>query len=512
LSEYTPVVLCILDGWGQRDAIEGNAPLIAMTPNFNNIMANGATSTLITHGADVGLPQGQMGNSEVGHTNIGAGRVVSMDLSQIDLEIENGSFFKRQAILDFIQSVKSSKGTAHIIGILSDGGVHGHIDHLIASIKVVSEANLQVALHLITDGRDVAPVSALKYAEQLLKDMPNNVKISTVIGRYYALDRDNRWERVSQAYNAIIKSESLNVCKNLQHAIKSAYEKNLTDEFIPATVINGYLGVKDGDGIFCLNFRSDRVREILSAIGDPGFESFKIGERPELSSLLGMVEYSERHNTYMKVCYPKKSIKNTLGEWVAKHGKTQFRVAETEKYPHVTFFFNGGTELPFEGEKRNMPPSPQVATYDLQPEMSATKVTESLIKAIEANIDLIVVNYANPDMVGHTGNLQAAVKACEAVDDGLGELVNAIQKSNGCMVITADHGNCELMIDPETKTKHTSHTTNLVPFAIYGADANIELRKGGRLADIAPTVLSLMGLDQPSEMTGISMIEKKHCE
>ena len=280
MSEYKPVVLCILDGWGQRDEFEGNAPLIAMTPNFNNIMANGATSTLTTHGEDVGLPEGQMGNSEVGHTNIGAGRVVSMDLGQIDLEIENGAFFKKKALLDFIQSVKSSKGIAHIIGILSDGGVHGHIDHLIASAKVISEANLEVALHLITDGRDVSPVSALKYAEQLLKDMPNNVKISTVIGRYYALDRDNRWERVSQAYNAIIKSESMNVCKDLHDAIKSAYENNLTDVFIPATVINGYRGVKDGDGIFCLNFRSDRAREILSSIGDPGFDGFKIGKRP----------------------------------------------------------------------------------------------------------------------------------------------------------------------------------------------------------------------------------------
>ena len=512
MSEHTPVVLCILDGWGQRDAFEGNAPLIATTPNFNNIMAHGATSTLTTHGADVGLPEGQMGNSEVGHTNLGAGRVVSMDLGQIDLEIENGSFFKKKALLDFIQSVKSSKGIAHIIGILSDGGVHGHIDHLIASMKVISEANLEVALHLITDGRDVAPVSALKYAGKLLKDMPNNVTISTVIGRYYALDRDNRWERVSQAYNAIIKSESLNVCKDLHDAIKSAYKNNLTDEFIPATVINGYRGVKDGDGIFCLNFRSDRAREILSAIGDPSFKSFSIGDRPKLSSLLGMVEYSKQHNKFMETCYPKEIIKNTLGEWVAKNGRTQFRVAETEKYPHVTFFLNGGTELPFEGETRDMPPSPKVATYDLQPEMSADKVTDSLVKAIGAGIDLIVVNYANPDMVGHTGNLEAAVKACEAVDAGLGQLMASIKDRNGCLVMTADHGNCEVMIDPETKINHTAHTTHLVPFAIYGVNQNIELRKHGRLADVAPTVLCLMGLHQPPEMTGKSMIEKKNCD
>ena len=512
MSEYKPVVLCILDGWGQRDTIEGNAPLIARTPNYNNIMANGATSKLITHGTDVGLPQGQMGNSEVGHTNIGAGRVVSMDLGEIDLEIENGSFYKKKALLNFIHSVKSSKGIAHIIGILSDGGVHGHINHLIASVRAIAEANLEVALHLITDGRDVAPVSALKYAEQLLKDIPNNVKISTVIGRYFALDRDNRWERVSQAYYAIIKSEAMNYCTDIHDAINSAYMNDFTDEFIPATVINGYRGVRNGDGIFCLNFRSDRTRELLSAIGDPSFDSFETGERPELSSLLGMVKYSEKHNTFMEICYPKKSLKNTLGEWIAKNGRTQFRLAETEKYPHVTFFLNGGVELPFKGETRNMLPSPKVSTYDLQPEMSATQVTESLIKAIDANIDLIVVNYANPDMVGHTGDLNAAVKACEAVDEGLGKLVTAIKENNGCMVMTADHGNCELMIDPETKTKHTSHTTNLVPFAIYGPAEIIELRKNGRLADVAPTILSLMGLDQPSEMTGISLIEKNHCE
>ncbi len=512
MNEYKPVVLCILDGWGQRDTLEGNAPLIAKTPNFNSIMANSATSKLITHGTDVGLPHGQMGNSEVGHTNIGAGRVVSMDLGQIDLEIENGSFFKNNAILNFIRTVKSSKGIAHIIGILSDGGVHGHIEHLLASLRVISEANLEVALHLITDGRDVAPVSAPEYVEKLKKNMPKNVKISTVIGRYYALDRDFRWERIRQAYNAIVKSESQVIRQDVDDAINSAYNNNLTDEFIPATVLNGYSGIKDGDGIFCLNFRSDRSRELLSAIGDPTFNSFEVGKRPKISKLLGMVEYSKKHNTFMEVCYPKKTINNTLGEWVAKNGKTQFRVAETEKYPHVTFFLNGGMELPFEGETRDMPPSPKVATYDLQPEMSAAQVTESLVKAIDATIDLIIVNYANPDMVGHTGNLDAAVKACEAIDYELGKLVTTVKEKNGCMVMTADHGNCEVMVDPETKTNHTSHTKNLVPFAIYGANQNIKLRKGGRLADVAPTILSLMGLDQPSEMTGRSMIEKNNCE
>ena len=512
MNEYKPVILCILDGWGQRDAIEGNAPLTAKTPNFNNILANSATSKLVTHGRDVGLPDGQMGNSEVGHTNIGAGRVVPMGLSEIDLEIKNGSFYKNKAILDFIQSVKSSKGTAHIIGILSDGGVHGHIEHLLATLRVLSDANLEVALHLITDGRDVSPVSSLTYAEKLLQNMPDSVKISTVIGRYYALDRDNRWERITQAYDAIIKSESEIVREDVYDAINSAYADNLTDEFIPATVINGYRGLKDGDGVFCLNFRSDRAREILSAIGDPNFDLFESGRRPKLSSFLGMVEYSTKHNSFMKTCYPKKAIENTLGEWVAKHGKSQFRVAETEKYPHVTFFLNGGRELPFDGERRHMPPSPKVATYNLQPEMSSEQVTESLVTAIDTNIDLIVVNYANPDMVGHTGDFKAAVKACEAVDYGLGKLIAAIKKKNGCLVLTADHGNCELMVDPETKKIHTAHTTNFVPFAIYGTRRNITLRESGKLADVAPTILDLMGLNPPEEMTGKSMIKEVHCE
>jgi 2,3-bisphosphoglycerate-independent phosphoglycerate mutase len=345
-----------------------------------------------------------------------------------------------------------------------------------------------------------------------LQNMPDNVKISTVIGRYYALDRDNRWERISQAYNAIVKSESAIVCEDVYDAINSAYGGNLTDEFIPATVINGYRGLKDGDGVFCLNFRSDRARQILSAIGDPSFGFFEVGRRPKLSSFLGMVEYSTKHNSFMKTCYPKKAIENTLGEWVAKHGKSQFRVAETEKYPHVTFFLNGGRELPFDGERRHMPPSPKVATYNLQPEMSSEQVTESLVTAIETNIDLIVVNYANPDMVGHTGDFKAAVKACEAVDYGLGKLITAIKKKNGCLVLTADHGNCELMVDPETKKTHTAHTTNLVPFAIFGTKGNITLRENGKLADVAPTILDLMGLNPPEEMTGKSMIEKVYCE
>ena len=505
MNKYSPVVLCILDGWGQSDTVEGNAPQIAKTPNFDNIMANSATAKLVTHGTDVGLPHGQMGNSEVGHTNIGAGRVVSMDLGQIDLEIENGSFYKNNAILEFVQSVKSNQGIAHIIGLLSDGGVHGHIDHLLASLKIFSKEKVGVALHLITDGRDVAPVSALKYADKLLKEMPSNVVISTVTGRYYALDRDNRWERISQAYNAIIKSESEVVCQNIHEAINSAYKSNLTDEFIPATIINGYQGVKDGDGIFCLNFRSDRAREILSAIGDPSFKSFSIGDRPKLSSLLGMVEYSKQHNKFMETCYPKEIIRNTLGEWVAKNGRTQFRVAETEKYPHVTFFLNGGTELPFEGETRDMPPSPKVATYDLQPEMSAIEVTENVIKELKNGIsDFVCLNFANPDMVGHTGKYDAIIKAVETIDTCTKSVSDCALKNNYSLVIIADHGNADYALNSDN-TPNTAHSNNPVPCFVLGTD--YKLLSDGILADIAPTILTIMGLEIPEEMTGKNLIK-----
>ncbi|MDC0737609.1 2,3-bisphosphoglycerate-independent phosphoglycerate mutase [Cognatishimia sp. SS12] len=501
-----PVVLCILDGWGLSDRREGNAPLLADTPVFDAMMAECPTATLITHGPDVGLPRGQMGNSEVGHTNIGAGRVVAMDLGQIDLAIEEGSFFQNAEILAFADKLKTSGGTAHLMGVISDGGVHGHITHVLAAAKALTDQGVPVVLHAITDGRDVAPKSALGYFDTLLANLPEGARVGTVTGRYFAMDRDNRWERVSKAYEAMIKGEGLEA-QDAKAALEAAYGRDELDEFVQATVIDGYAGAQDGDGVFCLNFRADRAREILAAMAQPDFDGFDTGARPDLT-MLGMVDYSDSHKTYMTSAYPKKEIVNTLGEWVAKQGKSQFRLAETEKYPHVTFFLNGGEETPSEGEDRYMPKSPKVATYDLQPEMSAGEVTEKFVAAIEHGYDLIVTNYANPDMVGHTGDLEAAKAACAAVDTGLGAVRAALEKAGGTMIVTADHGNCEVMIDPETGGAHTAHTTNLVPVILVNGPEGARLRDGGRLADLAPSLLALMDLPQPEEMTGESLIEQ----
>ncbi|MCK0151686.1 2,3-bisphosphoglycerate-independent phosphoglycerate mutase [Marivita sp. S6314] len=498
-----PVVLTILDGWGLRDDATANAPKLANTPTMDHLMATCPNATLITHGPDVGLPSGQMGNSEVGHTNIGAGRVVAMDLGQIDLAIEDGSFFENAAILEFANTVKAGGGRAHVMGVVSDGGVHGHISHIKAAVKLLTDQGVDVVLHAITDGRDVAPTSAGGFVADLTASLPDGATIGTVIGRYFAMDRDTRWDRVERAYDAMIKGQGV-PAETAIKAVEDAYAKDQNDEFIEPRVIGDYAGVAEGDGFFCLNFRADRAREILSAIGDPAFDGFE-RDAPKLSALLGMVDYSKAHNAYMSTAYPKQEIKNTLGEWVAKHGKTQFRLAETEKYPHVTFFLNGGQETPEDGEDRFMPKSPNVATYDLQPEMSADEVTEKFVAAVEAGYDLIVTNYANPDMVGHTGDLDAAIKACEAVDAGLGKVLEAVKAAGGAMIVTADHGNCETMVDPDTGGPHTAHTTNLVPVVLFGGPEGAELRDG-RLADLAPTLLELMQIDKPAEMTGESLI------
>lgn len=501
-----PVVLCILDGWGISDRTEANAPALANTPAFDAMMATCPNATLITHGPDVGLPSGQMGNSEVGHTNIGAGRVVAMDLGQIDLAIEDGSFFDNAALNAFTAKLKESGGTAHLMGMISDGGVHGHIDHILAAAKAVTDAGVPVVLHAITDGRDVAPKSAFTYLETLSERLPENARIATLSGRYFAMDRDNRWERVSEAYNAWVNADAPH-SDDAHAAVSNAYNRSESDEFITPTVLGDYTGAGDDDGFFCLNFRADRAREILAAIGKPGFDAFDTGPRPAWAALLGMVDYSEDHNTYMTTCYPKQEIVNTLGEWVAKQGLRQFHLAETEKYPHVTFFLNGGKEQPEQGEDRYMAASPKVATYDLQPEMSAAEVTDQFVGAIEAGYDLIVTNYANPDMVGHTGDLNAAMRACEAVDQGLTAVSEALTKAGGAMIVTADHGNCEVMVDPETGGPHTAHTTNLVPVILVNGPAGATMR-AGRLADLAPSLLDLMGLEQPAEMTGESLITR----
>ena len=500
-----PVVLCILDGWGLREARENNAVALANTPTYDRLMQTCPHATLKTSGRDVGLPDGQMGNSEVGHMNIGAGRVVSMDLGRIGLAIEDGSFAKNPALQRFIDKLRKSGGAAHLIGLMSEGGVHAHIDHAIAAAQVIAAAGIPVWMHALTDGRDVPPGSAAPDLARLASELPENARIATVIGRFHAMDRDKRWDRVERAFDAIVGAKGLKA-DDPAEAVSAATARGETDEFITPTVIGDYPGMKDGDGVLCLNFRADRARELMAALGAAGFDAFDVSGRPDLAAMAGFASYSDEHDKYMDVLFPKENIVNTLGHWVAQHGLRQFRLAETEKYPHVTFFLNGGEETPEQGEDRMMPNSPKVATYDQAPEMSSAEVTARFVKAIEEGYDLIVTNYANPDMVGHTGDLNAAIKAVEAVDRGLGQVVEALEKAGGAMIVTADHGNCETMVDPETGKPHTAHTTNPVPVILFGGPKGATLRDGGRLADLAPTLLALMGLEQPPEMTGVSLL------
>ena len=500
-----PVVLCVLDGWGMRAETANNAVRLADTPTFDHLMATCPNATLKTSGRDVGLPDGQMGNSEVGHMNIGAGRVVSMDLGRIDLAIEDGSFAANPALLNFIERLKQSGGAVHLLGLASDGGVQAHLDHMIAAAKVIAAAGVAVRVHALTDGRDVPPGSAQVDLVRLEAALPSNAMIATVIGRYYAMDRDQRWDRVERAWRAIMLAEG-EVAYDAANALAVAKTRGESDEFIAPTVLDGYGGMRDGDGVLCLNFRSDRVREIMAALGQPDFTAFAMDGRAKFAAMAGFASYSSRHDTYMDVLFPKNNIANTLGHWLAIHGKTQYRLAETEKYPHVTFFLNGGHEAAEEGEDRMMPKSPKVATYDLLPEMSSVEVTDRLVQAIGRGYDLIVVNYANPDMVGHTGDLSAAIRACEAVDRGLARAVQALELAGGAMIVTADHGNCETMVDPQTGKPHTAHTTNPVPVILVNGPKDMKLRPGGRLADLAPSLLALMHLPKPPEMTGESLL------
>ena len=508
MTRPKPVVLCILDGWGINPDTSANAPALAETPNFDRIWAACPHATLVTHGRDVGLPSGQMGNSEVGHTNIGAGRIVAMDLGMIDLAIEDGDFAVNPALRTFIAALEASGGTAHVAGLASPGGVHSHMSHIVEAARVIAAEGIPVAVHAITDGRDVPPRSGADQVAALEAALPQGARIVTVTGRYFAMDRDNRWERVEKAYRAIVEGKGERQSgASAPETIRGYYGEDVTDEFLPATVLDGYAGMKEGDGLFFVNFRADRAREILQAIGDPAFAQFDVSGRPKLAARLGMVDYSTAHDAYMTTVFPKQKIANTLGAWVAKQGLTQFRLAETEKYPHVTFFLNGGKEEPEPGEDRAMPPSPKVATYDLKPEMSAPQVTDRFVEAIGKGYDLIVTNYANPDMVGHTGDLQAAIRACEAVDQGLGRVLEALKAAGGAMIVTADHGNCETMVDPVTGGPHTAHTTNPVPVIVVGGPAGARLRDG-RLADLAPTLLDLMGIAKPPEMTGESLLAR----
>lgn len=506
-----PVVLCILDGFGSRDEVENNAIRLANTPTFDRLMSEQPVAKIATSGLSVGLPEGQMGNSEVGHMNLGAGRVVMQDLPRIDAAVEDGSLSSMPTLIEFFESLKETGGTCHLMGLLSPGGVHSHQDHMVALARYLHRENIPVRVHAFLDGRDTPPRSALAFAEQFTTDLGEAGQIATVSGRYYAMDRDKNWERVEKAWRALALGEGQEA-RNISIAIQSSYADDVTDEFLLPHILAGYEGMKDGDALLMANFRADRAREILSALVDPAFQEFKREHNPTFSAVCGMVEYSSQHSEYMTALFPPEDLPNTLGEILATTGKRQLRIAETEKYAHVTFFLNGGREQVFDGEERILVPSPKVATYDLQPEMSAPEVTEKLCEAIASgSFDLIVVNFANGDMVGHTGVLAAAIKAVETLDASLARLEQALQDAGGVMLVTADHGNCEMMVDPETGNPHTAHTVGAVPAFLVNSEVLPEPVQliNGSLADIAPTILNLMGMDHPEEMTGKSLLTIK---
>ena len=497
-----PVMLVILDGWGHREERADNAVALAHTPRFDALWAACPHAFLRTSGLDVGLPVGQMGNSEVGHLNIGAGRVVMQDLPRIDAAITNGAMAEMAPLRDFMARMRASGGTVHLLGLVSPGGVHSHQRHTAALAQILTAEGIPVVLHALTDGRDTAPRSAAA----ALASLPAGLSIGTVIGRYWAMDRDNRWERVRQAWAALVLGEGETTAPDAQAAVAQAHAVDVTDEFILATVLPGYAGMRDGDGLLSFNFRSDRTREILTALLDPAFTGFERERLPRFAASLGMVEYGQALNPLIATLFPPQSMADILAEVVSRAGRTQLHMAETEKYPHVTYFLNGGEEQAFAGETRLMVASPKVATYDLQPEMSAPQLTARALEAIQAGgQDLIILNFANADMVGHTGDLAAAIRAVEAVDAGLGAIADAVREAGGALLVTADHGNAEQMTDPTTGGPHTAHTTNAVPVLLLGGPEGAALADG-RLADVAPTLLALMGLDQPDAMRGANLI------
>ena len=499
-----PVVLCILDGWGERAQRDDNAILQARTPNWDRFIAQCPHSHMQASEHFVGLPDHQMGNSEVGHTNIGAGRVVKQDLPRIEDAIKDGSLARNPALKTFIAAMKKSGGAVHVMGLLSSGGVHSHQDHIAALTQLLAEAGLTVNVHAFLDGRDTPPRSALDYVAAFEKGLSDakRARIATVSGRYFAMDRDKRWDRVAKAYGALALAAGARA-PDARTAIEQSYRQDRGDEFVAPTVVGDYTGMKDGDGVVCANFRADRVREILLALLDPKFAGFERSRTVRFAAALGLTQYSDELNRLMATLFPPEDLRDTLGEVAAHAGLKQLRIAETEKYAHVTFFFNGGREVEFDGESRILVPSPKVATYDQQPEMSAFEVTDKLVAAIDGGtFDLIVVNYANTDMVGHTGDIAAAIKAVEAVDQCLGRVAAAVERVGGALLITADHGNAEQMRDPKTGQPHTAHTTNPVPLVLVNPPAGVTQLHDGKLADIAPTVLGLLGLPQPKAMTG----------
>jgi 2,3-bisphosphoglycerate-independent phosphoglycerate mutase len=502
-----PVVLCILDGWGERPSTDDNAITRAKTPVWHRLMARWPHSHLEASEHYVGLPDGQMGNSEVGHTNLGAGRIVMQDLPRIDQAVKSGELAKMPALTDFITKVKAKNGVVQIIGLISPGGVHSHQGQIAALARIVTKAGVKVLVHAVLDGRDTPPKSAKEYLRQFASDTKDgDIVIATVSGRYYAMDRDKRWDRVEKAYRVLTAGAGENAADPLA-AVDAGYQRGETDEFVLPTAIGDYKGMQDGDGLLLANFRADRIREIAGALLDPEFSGFERQHKVKFSAALGLVEYSVELNRFLATLFSPEDLDDTLGEIVSGAGMTQLRIAETEKYAHVTFFFNGGRETVFPGEERILVPSPKVATYDKQPQMSALEVTDKVVAAIKSGkFDVVVLNYANTDMVGHTGLIDAAMHAVETVDQCLGRLAEAIEAAGGTLVITADHGNAEMMRDPETGEPHTAHTLNPVPFIVVNPPAAIRRLENGRLADVAPTLLALLGLGQPAAMTGHSLI------
>ncbi len=494
-----PIVLCILDGWGHGESSSSNALSLAHTPCWDALNQRFEKSLLKASGQEVGLPKGQMGNSEVGHMTIGAGRVVFQDLPRIDKAISDGTLSSNALLQNFVKSLKQANKPCHLMGLLSPGGVHSHQGHILALAKILAEAGVQTDLHAFLDGRDTPPQSAHGFIEDFLNQIKNFplIRLVSLSGRYYAMDRDHRHERIDKAYNTLVKGEAPTFDDPLAY-IKESYAAGTGDEFVIPAIATGYAGIKGGDGILIANFRADRVRQLLT----------RLVESPELkgSQILGMTRYSHELEKRISALFPPQNPDGTLGEITSKAGLTQLRLAETEKYAHVTYFLNGGREEPFPKEDRIMVPSPKVATYDLQPEMSAREVTDKLCKAIDSqHYDLIIVNYANADMVGHTGLLKAAIKAVEALDECLGRLWKSVEKKGGILAVTADHGNVEAMVDATSGKAHTAHTLNPVPFLLCTPEKR-ELKPWGSLADIAPTLLDLMTIEKPVQMSGQTLL------
>ncbi|PVZ10307.1 MULTISPECIES: 2,3-bisphosphoglycerate-independent phosphoglycerate mutase [unclassified Pseudomonas] len=502
-----PLVLIILDGFGHSEHHENNAVYSAKKPNLDRLIAQQPNGLISGSGEDVGLPDGQMGNSEVGHMNLGAGRVVYQDFTRVTKAIRDGEFFSNELLVGAVDKAVKAGKAVHLMGLLSDGGVHSHQDHIVAMAKLAAERGAEkLYLHAFLDGRDTPPKSAQASLELMDATFAQLGKgrTASLIGRYFAMDRDNRWDRVAAAYELIVDGTAQYQAASAVEGLEAAYARGESDEFVKATAIGSPVQVEDGDSVIFMNFRADRARELSRVFVEDGFADFPRKRQPKLAAYVGLTQYSAKIPA--PAAFGPTSLNNVLGEYLAKHGKTQLRIAETEKYAHVTFFFSGGREEPFEGEERILIPSPKVATYDLQPEMSAPEVTDKIVDAIEhQRFDVIVVNYANGDMVGHSGVLAAAVKAVECLDTCVGRITAALEKVGGEALITADHGNCEKMEDETTGQAHTAHTTEPVPF-IYVGKRNVRVREGGVLADVAPTMLFLMGLAKPQEMTGTSIL------